>query len=110
MCLIEKELIRFLKRIAKILGNKFSLRYNSLEAMRKNDNLWKKSDAYCTEDREIRIKIKNRNGYKTIEYLIDSLVHEMAHLSDDFSRRYSHGIEWEDRYKAMMSWVKDNIL
>lgn len=79
--LIDIELLGFIKRIARAVVKQFNLKYRSISLMENNDNMFLQAWAYCC-DKDIVIKIKLHEEYMSITDIIDTVLHELAHLDD----------------------------
>ena len=112
---VEKELIKFLRAIAKRVKKDFCIHYKSLNPMVPSDAFYSDPDeeiaGSCTEDGDIRIKLRKENGkFRSIEFLIDTVLHELAHAACDkthfHKERPAHPQEWRSAYRRLKKWFR----
>ena len=111
---LDKEIIKVLDRLGKKISKKFGYQYSSIKRLHPNDELYHACCGYCDlGSKDIRIKIKrNKNEFYSIEYLVDTLIHEIAHTSqgpNDETANEGHDADWKSKYREMRDWVKRNI-
>lgn len=107
---LDKEIIKLLDRLGKRICKKFGYRYNSIKRMHPNDGWYTACVGWCDLDsKEIRIKVRrNKKQFFSIGFLIDTLIHEIAHIEDQ-DEHVEHGKDWEERYLKLQRWVDEYI-
>lgn len=107
---VDKEVIRFLNKVGKRISKGTGYTYKSLRAMHPNDKDYDVCAGTClVGTEEIRITTVTHTGrLHSIEYLIDTLIHEMAHCGQP-EEPPEHGKWWRERYDYLKWWVDNNI-
>jgi len=94
------ELVDRLRADATRVAEHFKLRSFELDADRPDAH-----DRYglCHDDGRIRVRLVHARTGRPLRYsaLIDTLVHELAHL-----RHMNHGPRWEALYEKMLAWCR----
>ena len=95
-----RELVERLRADAARVAEKFCLPRFDLDADRPDAH-----DRYgvCFEDGRIRVRLIHARTGRPLRYsaLIDTVVHELAHL-----RHMDHGPRWEALYEEMLAWCR----
>lgn len=101
---VEQELYAFCKKVARICGKRFDLKYRSIEIFADDDPDRKNTAGMCTPDGEIYLTVRQgiRGRFETIEELIDTVTHELAHL-----RFFDHGPKFKRFHSKMKRWFKE---
>jgi predicted metal-dependent hydrolase len=102
---VEQELCNFCKKVARICGKKFKLKYKSIEVFADDDPDRINTSGMCTPDGEIFLSLRQgRLGrFETIEELIDTTIHELVHL-----RHFDHGKKFHKLRSQIKRWFKEN--
>jgi len=113
--ILDQELLEFLKVIASLVVKKFEFKLPLIRADQSYG-----SDTYAHYDydkNEIGIRLKSctehiASNYYSIENLIDSLVHELAHAKTDSINddHEVHGNTWQHWFKVMSDYVKKELM
>lgn len=109
---IDHEILGMLRRMARKVAKKFVLRYKSITMMHPNDSEYGTCFGYCDDDRNIVIDVRRGRRYQTFEEVVDTLIHEMAHLGDvriNTEVGNLHDDEWKKRYDRYYYWLKRNL-
>ena len=95
-----RELVERLTADARRIAARFMLPPFQLDADRPNA---RRRYGLCGSDRRIRVRLVNVRTGRTLKYsaLIDTVVHELAHL-----RHMNHGPRWEALYLRMLEWAR----
>lgn len=107
---IDRELIKMLNRLGRVLCKQFGYHYNNLGLMWSTDGWYKTTAGYCDVlNKEIKINLrKSPKRFYRIEDLIDTLIHEIAHIEDDADGP-EHPMAWKKRFLKMKRWAKKHI-
>lgn len=108
---IDKEVVRFLDRVGKRIAKGTGMGYKSIKPMHPRDSMYEDCAGSCefiTGDIRINTTLVGRRKFYTIEYLIDTLIHEMAHYGQDDTEG-EHGRDWQERYGRLKAWVKTHL-
>lgn len=106
--IIDRELLGFAKRLCRAVAKEFNIRYNTITVMDKNDDAFYSCWGYCL-GKDIVLKFRVNNKYLAIEELVDTIVHELAHLNDKEMDDTMHHKDWELRYRKYKKWVMKHI-
>ena len=113
--IVDKFLLGFSKRLCRAIAKEFGLYYKSVNVMHHTDDAWPNSWGYCC-DKYIVIKFKKGDKYLPVEEIVDTLTHEMAHLSDpeeeDGARityKEMHNSEWKKRHRNYLKFARKHI-
>jgi len=111
---LEKEIVKVLDRLGKKACKKFGYSYASIKRLHPNDDLaGGGTDGYCVIDnKEIRIAIKKtKTKFYPMEELVDTLIHEIAHVKDEshHDEPTHHSAGWRERYRELKLWARKYI-
>ena len=116
--LIDVELLRFLRMFAKKLVKQFEIKnYKDIALMHPKDEEYGTCWGYC-RDKYIVIDIKKGRAFMAIEEIVDTLIHELAHLDDEDDEivlsedgiKNHHNIGWQKRYERYYKWLKKDLI
>lgn len=109
--LIDHEIITMLRRIGRKIAKKFELKFKSITIMHPSDPEHGTCLGYCDEDRNIIIDIRRGRRYQTFEEVIDTLIHELAHLDhlEGDNDEEWHNNDWRKRYDKYYYWLRKNL-
>jgi hypothetical protein len=96
-----QELVQRLRSDAHRVAERFKLPGFDLDSDRPNSRT---RYGICFSDGRIRVRLVNVRTGHTLKYsaLIDTVVHELAHL-----RYMNHGPRWESLYQRMLKWARE---
>ncbi len=98
---LYEDLISRLRDDAARISARFKLPSYELDADRAEA---RERYGLCHADGRIRVRLVNVRTGRRLKYsaLIDTVVHELAHL-----RHMNHGPRWEALYRRMLAWARD---
>lgn len=107
---IDKEVVRFLDRVGKRVCKQTGMTYKRVKPMHPTDTLYEGCSGSCEyATGDIRVKTTKLTGkFYTIEYLIDTMIHEIAHCGST-DEEADHGKEWRYRYRVLKGFVKKYV-
>lgn len=107
---LDRQIINILDKLGRKICKQFGYSYSEIKTLHPNDSWYDCAVAYCDiETRNIRIKLKNKSGrFFKIEYLLDSLIHELAHIPMEINAP-DHGEEWREQYLKLRKWVTEKL-
>lgn len=107
---LDNEIITLLDKLGRRICRKFGYRYKAFKAMHPNDALYTGYVGWCDcENKVIAIKTRRcKNKFYTIHFLVDTLIHEIAHLKDKATDP-EHSQEWRERYLELKEWVETHL-
>jgi hypothetical protein len=87
------------------------LNYKSITLMHPKDSEYGACWGYCDDSRNIVIDIRRGKRYQPVEEVVDTLIHELAHLgnSDTENEKILHNDEWRKRYDKYYYWLKRSL-
>lgn len=98
-------LLEYLRRVAKDLVRTFRLPAPKvIGELHKGDPIMhpREADGYCTVDGIIGVKLHDGKKYLRVEYVLDTLCHELAHLV-----HFKHNKKFYDLYKRILKKAKE---
>lgn len=90
--LAEMEVLSMLRRLTRKLAKQFGFRVPVVCLLNEKSVGW----GACEED-VVSIRIREKGRYLSIEEILDTLSHELAHLEDKHPGNH-HDVEWACRY------------
>lgn len=107
--LVENHLIGFLKTLTYRLCKHFHLpACPEVVRMDVDDELYGHAWGYYVEG-QIIVQCRRRNGrFLPIEELVDTLIHELAHMYDEDTLN-RHRVKWFKNYEDYKKWCKENL-
>lgn len=99
---LQLHLLNLFRDLAKKVAKQFSLKNYKIDLFHPNDPERKFSYGLCYPNGHIYIDINNRRTrkYGRVESIIDTVVHELAHL-----KYPNHGRQFWASHKKMKRWV-----
>ena len=96
-----EELLARIERDARLLAQRFGLRYRAIEAERANV---RRRYGVCFRDGTIRIRLRHAVSGRPLKYssLVNTLCHELAHL-----RHFDHGLRFRAFYARILEYARD---
>ena len=104
---LDKKIVSVLDKLGRKICRKFKYRYSSIKRMHRNDNEFSACVGYCDKmSKNIRIEMRTLKGrFHSIEYLVDTLIHEIAHTRDEIYGP-EHSSDWNERYLELKEWIR----
>jgi len=99
---LQLHLLQVIRALAKKVSRQFSLKSYKIDLFDHNDPERKLSYGLCYPDGHIYIDLHNRRSrkYGRLESIIDTVVHELAHL-----KYPNHSRQFWASHKKMKQWV-----
>lgn len=104
---VEAQVFMFVKRVIKLVSAKFGLKYKAVKLLTSDDPEHKEAKGLCTTDGEIYIAIRtgSKGKFDTIEEIIDTSIHELAHI-----KYPNHSKKFWQFHRQMKKWFNQNYL
>lgn len=109
---VDHHVLSFLKDVAKQLSKKFKFNYSGIHLMSPDDEDFSNCWGYCV-DGHIVVCVRRGRRYMALEEILDTLIHELAHLGqtdDDFiTIKALHDNKWKKKYDNYYHWIKKSL-
>ena len=104
---VDSALLLFARKLARPICKKFKLSHKNLHLFEHDDPERVKSRGICWEDGKIELDFRSKNSksFAKIETIIDTVVHELAHL-----RHMEHDKKFWDFFDKMHKWTYQNLV
>ena len=102
-CMADRDIIRYLRRVAFKAAKKFNLRIKGLDKFPSDHANIYNTVGVCEHNNMIYVNIYNAEtgAYYSIEALIDTTLHEVAHLA---FKHGQHDKEFEIFFSDIKAW------
>ncbi len=102
---IDEVFLHGLRRIARLVCKQFDLEPKSIKLFEYDDPEAKRSWGLCYPDGSIKISLRGRRKrICKIETMVDTLLHELAHL-----KHRNHSKAFHKYYRRLVYWTHKNL-
>lgn len=104
---VDKHLLKMCEAFAKLICKQFGLKYRSIRLFCHNDPERLTTKGQCWPDGEIELEFRGKDmkRFSSISDILDTVVHELAHLQEK-----GHGNRFKALHKEMKEWAWSHLV